>query len=165
LRSQVPLFLGVRAITLLPIVGIAFGLGALFEFPRLVFPLQGLAGVTMIVATKILDFKCLRAFSAARGTFYYAHPPERMVTTGPYSYVRNPLYLTLFIDTFGLFLTFGSTAFLMILALEVVGVNYLVVRWEEPGLEQRFGSVYLDYKGSVPRWIPKITGDNKAAED
>jgi protein-S-isoprenylcysteine O-methyltransferase Ste14 len=111
-------------------------------------------GAVLILATKILDFKCLKAFSAAGGTFYYADPPKRMVTTGPYGHVRNPLYLTLFIDTSGLFLAFGSTAFLIILVLEAVGVNYLVVRWEEPGLEQRFGSAYLDYKRNVPRWIP-----------
>jgi protein-S-isoprenylcysteine O-methyltransferase Ste14 len=27
---------------------------------------------------------------------------------------------------------------------------------EEPGLEKRFGSEYIDYKKNVPRWIPRL---------
>jgi protein-S-isoprenylcysteine O-methyltransferase Ste14 len=29
--------------------------------------------------------------------------------------------------------------------------------FEEPGLEKRFGREYLEYKGNVPRWIPRFT--------
>lgn len=156
------MFLGVRAITLLPIIGMAFGLAAVFTFPRVTFLFQRFVGLALILATKILDFESLRAFSAAGGTFYYADPPKRVVSTGPYRYIRNPLYLTLFLDTAGLFLAYGSTAFIVILVLLVVGIHYLVVRWEEPGLEKRFGSAYLDYKRSVPRWIPRILGHHPA---
>ncbi|MDT5143854.1 MAG: hypothetical protein QOI79_3217, partial [Mycobacterium sp.] len=28
--------------------------------------------------------------------------------------------------------------------------------WEEPHLAERYGSAYLDYRGNVPRWIPRI---------
>lgn len=158
MKFQVLVFLGVRAFTLLPIIGVAFGLEAVFRLPAISFPLQVFVGLILILATKILDFKCLRAFSAAGGTFYYADPPKQVVTTGPYRYVRNPLYLTLFIDTVGLFLIYGSTAFVIILVLLVSGINYLVVTWEEPGLQNRFGTAYLDYKKNVPRWIPRIHG-------
>ncbi len=152
------LFLGVRAVTLLPIIGAAFGLGAVLRFPAVTFPFQGLVGMVLILAAKVVDFESLRVFSAAGGTFYYADPPKRVVTTGPYGHVRNPLYLTLFTDTVGLFLVNGSTAFIVILGILVVGINYLVVGWEEPGLENRFGTAYLDYTRNVPRWIPRIQG-------
>ena len=164
LKFQVFVFLGVRAFTLLPIIGVALGLRAVFEFPVIAFPLQSFVGLVLILATKILDFESLRAFSAAGGTFYYADPPKQVVTTGPYRYVRNPLYLTLFIDTVGLFLIYGSTTFIIMLVLLVVGINYLVVGWEEPGLENRFGAAYLDYKKNVPRWIPRIPGYDAVRE-
>lgn len=156
MKFQVFVFLGVRAFTLLPIIGVALVLRAVFGFPVIAFPLQGFVGLVLILATKILDFESLRAFSAAGGTFFYADPPKRVVATGPYGYVRNPLYLTLFTDTVGLFLIYGWTTFIVILILLVTGINYLVVRWEEPGLEKRFGAAYLDYRKNVPRWIPRI---------
>ncbi len=38
-----------------------------------------------------------------------------------------------------------------------LGINHLYfVLSEEPGLEKRFGENYLQYKKSVPRWVPRM---------
>ena len=79
----------------------------------------------------------------------------RLVTTGPYAYVRNPLYLGNFLLTLGA--TFISELLWM---LPVVITLYLlqyvpIVLWEEQVLSERFGAQYAAYCRDVPRWIPR----------
>ncbi len=155
-RVQALLFFGVRAFTLVLIIGAASGLSVVFPVPTLAFPLNGFVGVALILASKILDYESIKAFWAAGGTFFYTRPPKRLVDTGPYNHVRNPLYLTLLTDTLGLFLIFGSVLYLVILILFIVGIDRIVITREEAQLGHRFGNAYLDYKTRVPRWIPRI---------
>ncbi len=156
MKLQLLLFFGVRAVTLALIVGAAFVLDKLFGFPILRFPLQQFVGIPLILVTKAFDYESINAFRRAGGTFFYTHPPEKVVDTGPYGHVRNPLYLTLFTDAFGFFLIYGSTAYLIVLILLIVGIDRVVITKEEPQMESRFGDAYLDYKRRVPRWIPRV---------
>ncbi len=80
---------------------------------------------------------------------------NRLMTHGPYAYVRNPLYLG------NLLLTLGATCLSELLwALPIVatlyGIQYVpIVLWEERNLRQTFGSSYATYCQRVPRWIPR----------
>jgi protein-S-isoprenylcysteine O-methyltransferase Ste14 len=115
--------------------------------------LSGAVGIALILATKLSDYQCIKALLSAGGTFY-GRPPTSVVIRGPYRHVRNPLYLSLFADTIGLFLIFNSTGLGIALLLQVVGVHLIVVVREEKHLTERFGESYLSYKNAVPRWIP-----------
>ena len=78
----------------------------------------------------------------------------RLVTEGPYAYVRNPLYLG------NLLLTIGITCVPRLLwMVPIVIALYLlqyvtIVLWEESILAQRFGTRYAAYCQQVPRWVP-----------
>ena len=79
----------------------------------------------------------------------------RLVTSGPYAYVRNPLYVGNFL------LTLGATCVSKLLwMLPVVIALYLlqyvpIVLWEERTLSGRFGEAYAAYRREVPRWLPR----------
>ncbi len=87
-----------------------------------------------------------------------------MVTTGPYTYVRNPMVTGMFILFFGLGVLFQSISlvfiftplFILLMVLELKAV-------EEPELEKRLGKEYLEYKKKVPMFIPwlKVKTKNK----
>jgi protein-S-isoprenylcysteine O-methyltransferase Ste14 len=156
LKTQLLLFYGVRVLSLTPIFSAALVSRVIFPSPIVAFPFHELFGIALIFITKLSDYESIKAFWTAGGTFMYNHPPSKVVNGGPYLYIRNPLYLTLFIDTFALFLIFGSIMYLSILILMIIGVHIVVVAKEEPQLERRFGETYLIYKRKVPRWIPKI---------
>lgn len=80
-----------------------------------------------------------------------ARPPDRLLTTGPYAYSRNPMYL-------------GHLVFLAGLALATrspVAVAGLLWQWrrldarvieDEERLERIFGGQYREYRRRVPRW-------------
>lgn len=79
-----------------------------------------------------------------------------LIDTGPFSLVRNPLYL----GNILLWLGFSLAARLVWLAPVVVIVLALeyhaIVRWEEQLLAARIGEPYRRYMRTVPRWWPRL---------
>ena len=82
-------------------------------------------------------------------------PPDRIVTEGPYRYLRNPMYLGHLIFMLGLAVTLSSFAALALLLVHIVWFHRRVLG-DEARLEARFGAPYLDYKARVKRWIPGL---------
>ena len=81
-----------------------------------------------------------------------------MVTTGPYSIVRNPLYVANIIAMLGLCVVFELLWFLPVIFLCLFALYSMVVRYEEEKLSSEFREAYLIYKKRIPRWIPKPDG-------
>jgi protein-S-isoprenylcysteine O-methyltransferase Ste14 len=78
--------------------------------------------------------------------------PPFLMTTGPYAYTRNPMYVAELALWLGWATLFGSLVILLgFLVLTVV--IFLVVPWEERGLETQFGETYRQYQARVSRWL------------
>ncbi|MCZ7571104.1 MAG: isoprenylcysteine carboxylmethyltransferase family protein [Ardenticatenaceae bacterium] len=100
---------------------------------------------------------CFWAFTfTGRGTPLPTDPPKELVTTGPYRYVRNPIYVGAAFIFLGHFLWFGYWALLIYPSLAFIGAHFFVVLYEEPTLKRKFGASYEEYLESVPRWVPKF---------
>jgi len=88
-----------------------------------------------------------------------------LVATGPFSFVRNPLYL----GNIALWTGFGLTARLPWLVPPIVGLlgleYHAIVKWEEGLLEVRLGDAYREYKTRVPRWLPKFQVSSRESRD
>jgi protein-S-isoprenylcysteine O-methyltransferase Ste14 len=82
-------------------------------------------------------------------------PPERIVDTGPYRWVRNPMYLGHMIFFAGIALTLMSWAAAAVLVLHMLWFDRRV-REDEERLAELFGDPYRDYCARVKRWIPGI---------
>ena len=91
-----------------------------------------------------------------RGTPSPIAPTRRLLTDGPYAWVRNPMYLGGILYFFGLILATGTWMGLVLLALGVFLIVAEVIWIEEPELEARFGEAYRRYKQRVPRFIPRL---------
>lgn len=89
------------------------------------------------------------------GTPLPTDPPKELVITGPYRYVRNPIYVGVALIFLGYFLWFGYWALLTYTVLSFIGVHFFVILYEEPTLKKKFGVAYEDYLKRVPRWIPR----------
>ncbi|MHB0912791.1 MAG: methyltransferase [Armatimonadota bacterium] len=82
-------------------------------------------------------------------------PTERLVTTGPYAYTRNPMILGELLLLVAVALYARSLAGLVLVpALALLAVWYARA-FEEPGLARRFGDAYRKYKESVPTLLPR----------
>ena len=80
-------------------------------------------------------------------------PTTAIITSGPFAYSRNPLYLSLFVLYTGIAIL-ADNAWLLALAVPLFFmVRYGVIAREERYLEQKFGETYLAYKRRVRRWL------------
>jgi len=82
-------------------------------------------------------------------------PPDRLVTTGPYAWARNPMYLGHIIFLLGLALTLQSRFAGLLTAVTTVWFH-VRVRRDETRLRARFGEPYAAYCVRVRRWIPGL---------
>ena len=81
--------------------------------------------------------------------------PERLVSTGPYAYSRNPMYLGHIIFLLGLTLTLKSLLAALITVATAIWFHFRVLG-DEQRLTERLGQPYLDYRARVKRWIPGL---------
>jgi protein-S-isoprenylcysteine O-methyltransferase Ste14 len=82
--------------------------------------------------------------------------PTRLLTRGPFAYVRNPLYLSAGAVFIGLTTIYGLWQGRDAIVLPIIGllVHLFVVYREEPKTRERLGPVYDTYRSTVPRWVP-----------
>ena len=113
------------------------------------------AGVAGIVGGIAMILYCTGLFvRRGRGTPVPAAPPQELVLQGPYRFSRNPIYVAYVAVWLGIFLVLGHAALALYAALGTAALVGVVRLWEEPELERRFGSRWLDYCRAAPRWIP-----------
>ena len=79
-------------------------------------------------------------------------PQRALITSGPYHFSRNPLYLGGQFIFFGAALLVGSPSAVVITALHLPLVD-LLIRREERQLEKDFGEDWARYKNQVRRWV------------
>ena len=80
-----------------------------------------------------------------------------IVSSGPYSLCRNPLYFFSFIGAFGMGAQTGSVVMALVFLVIAVGVFYVTVRQEEIWLTTTFGDEYRAYCARTPRFWPRFS--------
>jgi len=99
---------------------------------------------------------CLWVFATVgRGTPGPWDAPRRVVAVGPYRWVRNPMYLAALLVVLGETWLFLSLPLLLYAGALAILVALFVIGYEEPTLRRRFGESYVQYRQTVPRWIPR----------
>lgn len=123
------------------------------ELPILV-RLYGAALVALGVLSLIDSF--VRFVVHGRGTPAPMAAPKRLVVSGQYRYVRNPMYVALVLVVAGQALWFGSVL-LVFYALALWALFHVrVLTYEEPHLLGLFGAEFDDYRRNVRRWVPRM---------
>ena len=87
---------------------------------------------------------------------------ERLATTGPYAYTRNPLYLGSLTLAVGFAVAARSWWVALILAAMFVTIYLPVIGGEEKYLAQRFPE-FAAYAHEVPRLVPRLNPQGKAS--
>jgi protein-S-isoprenylcysteine O-methyltransferase Ste14 len=118
---------------------------------------SGPAGIIFMIAGGILVLICVVVFiTRGKGTPAAFDPPTEFVASGPYAYVRNPMYIGGFILLTGFGLYHHSLSILILSVILIAIFHLFVVFYEEPVLEKQFGKSYVDYKKHINRWIPRL---------
>lgn len=120
---------------------IALLIGSLIYFPSLLLYLWGFRALGPM-------------FGAASGFGVRLQAGHRLVTHGPYRYVRHPMYLAVILAGFGGLLIYRTWAMLaFVVSMSGLGIR---ARREEQVLAEEFGEEWKVYAQQVPAWIPRL---------
>lgn len=110
-------------------------------------------GWGLVAAWAVLAGASIGLFRRRQTSMMPFRPASALVTTGPYAFTRNPMYVSLALLTvaFALFLNTWWTVLLLVPTL--VAVQRLVIVSEERYLRRRFGAEYDAYARRVRRWV------------
>ena len=159
-----------RRILATPVLGLFYlGLTALFIFASLwvdkwlsflhfesTWWSLGLSIPLLALGFVIMEWQVV-AFLRSRGTPVPLNPPPKLITTGFYAHIRNPMLLGLFLFMLGLGVFFGSLSLILIFTPLFILINVLYLKAvEEKEMEKKFGDEYLEYKKNVPMFIPRL---------
>jgi protein-S-isoprenylcysteine O-methyltransferase Ste14 len=120
-------------------------------------PIRILGGLLIVAGVPGILDSFARFALEGLGTPAPIAPARKLVVTGLYRYVRNPIYVALVAVILGQALLFGDGRLLWYGALLWLFFHVFVVIYEEPTLEQTFGPEYERFRTNVPRWIPRLT--------
>jgi len=115
------------------------------------------AALPVIAAGAALYAWCVWNFAAVGdGTPGLWDAPARVVATGPYRWVRNPIYIAALLVVLGQAWLLRSLPVLVYAVGMAAFCHLFVTGYEERRLGRRFGSAYAEYRRTVPRWIPRV---------
>lgn len=96
-----------------------------------------------------------------RGTPLPLDPPQRLVVSGPYRYVRNPQAISMVLMVAGEVAVLRSAWLWVMLPLTILYLEGIVGPIETRQLARDFGDDYRRYAASVRKWIPRIDVTNR----
>ena len=136
----------------------SFFLDKFFGFPEfLPKTLEIASSLPFLIVGLFLWLWSAGKFFKTKGTPVPINPPPKLVTDGLYAYTRNPMMTGLFMIMAGIGIFFGSITLTFIMTPLFVFMSILEFEYiEEPELEKRFGTQYIEYKKKTPIIIPRI---------
>lgn len=152
------------------LLAVGYGCLAFFIMPTVIMhamgggwaPLATLPACTLVLAAFGLAAACVMGLSAVQlfalhgeGTPIPLDPTRRLVRTGLYAYVSNPMQLATASGWLVLGLALGN-AWVMLAAGMAVCFVLGMVRWHHrQDLEVRFPEGWPEYRAHVPEWLPR----------
>jgi protein-S-isoprenylcysteine O-methyltransferase Ste14 len=142
---------------LVPVIALALGVVIqLWGWPLLI-PMgvalrMGIAVLLLILGGALMA----AAFGLFRSTGQDPKPwlstPE-IISTGIYRFTRNPMYVSMGLLQAGIGIGLANGWVVLLVPAVWVVIYLIAIRHEEAYLEEKFGTVYTEYKASVRRWF------------
>jgi protein-S-isoprenylcysteine O-methyltransferase Ste14 len=140
------------------LIFVALQVDECLDFPELLpTSLNIIVSVPIIAIGLFLMIWSVLNFVRVKGTPVPFNPPPKLVTTGPYAHVRNPMLTGVFVLLFGLGVLLRSISLVSIFTPVFILFNVWELKAvEERELERRLGEDYVEYKKRVPMFIPRL---------
>jgi protein-S-isoprenylcysteine O-methyltransferase Ste14 len=142
---------------------VALQVDKFLDFPKLLpTSLNIIVSVPILAIGLFLMIWSILHFIRVKGTPVPFNPPPKLVITGPYARVRNPMLTGVFVLLVGLGVLFRSISLVFIFTPLFILLNVWELKAvEELELEKRLGKDYVEYKKRVPMFIPRLKAGTK----
>jgi protein-S-isoprenylcysteine O-methyltransferase Ste14 len=132
---------------------LSYGLSRVIPLVSLDIAALRAIGAAMIVIAVSIDVMTFLAFRKHQTTILPNKAASHLITTGPFAFSRNPIYLSNTILLAGVGLGFDFI-WMVILALPAAFVTQkLAIEREERHLAEKFGQAWADYAAKTARWL------------
>lgn len=120
-------------------------------------PLPRWSGWIVVFVGIAFDGAAILAMRRARTNILPHRGADRLLTTGPFSISRNPIYVGNTLLVCGLGVAFDSLWIVGAAFVAATLTHHLAILREEAHLEARFGEAFRAYRATVPRWIGRVS--------
>ena len=110
--------------------------------------------VRVPIALIVLVISGLLAWTGLKIVFGETREKPQVITSGVFSIVRHPIYLSSILLYLGFILLLSLSLFSALVWILIIVFYYMISVYEEKLLIQRFGSAYEEYKKKVPMLFP-----------
>ena len=124
----------------------------LFSFPISV-DLSSLLGLILILSGISLVFVSFRFMRKMKTTFIPDGTPEVLISSGPFKFSRNPIYLGMLAILVGVAFLMSSLSAIIIAFVFGIIINFTWIAHEEKKLHELFSEDWENYSSKVRRWI------------
>tara|TARA_A200000113_G_scaffold47072_1_gene38493 strand:- start:260 stop:694 length:435 start_codon:yes stop_codon:yes gene_type:complete len=124
----------------------------LFSFPISV-DLSSLLGLILILSGISLVFVSFRFMRKMKTTFIPDGTPEVLISSGPFKFSRNPIYLGMLTVLVGVAFLMSSLSAIIIALVFGIIINFTWIAHEEKKLHELFSEDWKNYSSKVRRWI------------
>jgi protein-S-isoprenylcysteine O-methyltransferase Ste14 len=109
-------------------------------------------GFVLLAAGLALDVWAMWTMFSARTNILPHRAADRLVTSGPFGLMRNPIYVGNTVATIGLGMALQNGWLLAVAVAAAAFTHRLAVVREEAHLKQKFGKAWDEYAARVKRW-------------
>jgi protein-S-isoprenylcysteine O-methyltransferase Ste14 len=114
--------------------------------------LQGL-GVILGLGALLMDVVAVNVFRSHQTTILPHRGASRLITTGPFAWSRNPIYVGNTVLVVAAGLCFGKAWLILLAPVAAFITQKLAIEREEKHLSQLFGAAWETYARRVRRWL------------
>jgi len=135
---------------------IAAVLGLLYPLPWITEPISDLLyamGWLAVAGVVAIYYSAVQTLKRAKTTIRPDRPSEHLVTSGAFSFTRNPIYFANTLLMIAIGLITANVWFVALALIAAFATQKLAIVPEEKHLQARFGKKYIDYAKKVRRWI------------
>ena len=134
------------------LVSIVLQIILLFSFPISV-DLSSLLGLILFLSGISLVFVSFRFMKKMKTTFIPDGTPEVLISSGPFKFSRNPIYLGMLTILVGVAFLMSSLSAIIIAFVFGTIINFTWIAHEEKKLHELFSEDWENYSSKVRRWI------------
>ncbi len=110
-------------------------------------------GFMLIALALLIDFNAMRNMHRHKTTIMPNKAAEHLVSTGPFAFSRNPIYVANTMLTIGAGLMAGIIWFIPLAFIAAIITQKMAIEREEAHLAAKFGKNWRDYTHKVRRWL------------
>jgi protein-S-isoprenylcysteine O-methyltransferase Ste14 len=125
----------------------------IISIPKLLFFPFNLLGIIPIISGIFLNIWTDEYLKKFKTTVKPGKIPSRLITIGPFSFSRHPMYLGMSLILFGEALLFGALVNFIVPIVFIFYIEKVFIPFEERTLLTWFPEDYMEYKKNVRRWM------------